>query len=71
MKVYTCTEFKGYWPVGTCAVVVAENRSHAAHLLTLQIIAQGLPKQMPLSHEDMIEIDTTVQGATILLDGNY
>jgi hypothetical protein len=71
MKVYTCTAFKGHYPVGTSAIVVAENRSHAAHLLTLQIIANSLPEQMPLSFEDMVEVDLTICGATILNDGNY
>ena len=42
MKVYTCTSFKGFNPVGTAAVVIAKSEEDAANLLNGHLIAKGL-----------------------------
>jgi hypothetical protein len=69
LKVYTCHAFVGHSSsLGAYGVVVAETRSHAAQLMTLQIIAEGLPEQMPLSYTDMIEVDLSVPRAFIVKD---
>ncbi len=33
MAIYTCTGFKGHYPVGTSAVIVANGEEHARRLL--------------------------------------
>jgi hypothetical protein len=69
LKVFASHAFTGRcMSLGAYGVVIAESRSHAAHLMTLQIIAEGLPEQMPLSHDDMIEVDLSVPKAYIVKD---
>jgi hypothetical protein len=69
MRVFTCNEFRGHWPVGTAAVIVAHDGETAWQLLAQEIASQGLP---PLRSDDKIEeIDMTTAGVRILNDGNY
>ncbi len=68
MRVFYCTSFVGHQPVGTCALVVAEDEQDARTRLALKLEAIGLN----LSDGDAIEeLDTTQPSALILLDGDY
>lgn len=69
MNIYTCTEFQGHWPVGTAAVVVAQDRGHARRLLNRELKERGLPEVT--STEGIKLVDTAVAKALILLDGEY
>jgi hypothetical protein len=69
MKVFTNTEFSGHWPVGTAAVVVAADADAAAFLLEKQLAKQGLSQKIKAT--EMVEIDLTTQGVTVLRDGDY
>lgn len=69
LGVYTCTDFRGFWPVGTAAVVVAFDEIDAAIYLEIELgkigISQGIrPEQM---HKLKME-ERTIE---VLADGNY
>jgi len=64
---YVCTDFKGYYPVGTAAVIIAKNHKQARKLLDEELAERGLPKGTgKISLQDMSE-----PYAAILCDGNY
>ena len=69
MKVWTHTGFKGIWPVGTAAVVVAKDRLEAASVLEAELADINMSQTIdPTAFE---EVNTKVPGAIILNDGNY
>ena len=70
MKVFTCTEFTGFWPVGTAAVVVATNRKKAKELLEAAIKLDGLP-ETTIDSKDIVELNIDKPNAVILRDGDY
>lgn len=69
MKVFTCTTFSGFYPVGTAAVIVAPNSKEAKEQLEAALAAKGLPQKIKLN--DLKEIETFSVGTYILCDGNY
>ena len=69
MKIYTCTQFQGYYPVGAAAIVVAKNAEEAAQMLTNRLAVMGLPQIIGVSH--MEGVLSSVPSVTILCDGNY
>ena len=69
MKVYTCTGFAGFWPVGTSAVVVADTPEGASALLNAALKERGLDGDSTAA--SMREVKTEEPNATILCDGNY
>lgn len=68
MKIFTCNSFRGRWPVGTAAVVVAEGLPEAELLLMEKLIALGLPQKEKL---ELIELPLENPQAVILNDGDY
>lgn len=68
LKVFYNTSFKGRWPVGTAALVVAENQATAALMLHDELVKHGI--RQPIVHADMVELELTPQ-AIVLLDGDY
>ena len=68
MKVYSVC-FEGYYPVGACAVVVAEGLEHAKILLEEKLKARKLEQSVPLTA--FTEIDVSIADVLIVLDGNY
>lgn len=68
MKVFTTTNFKGYYPVGTAAVIVAETEEEADRLLIESLSKMHLIQDEP---PELKEVDTSVPHASVLLDGNY
>lgn len=69
LKVFTCTEFKGRYPVGTAATVVAIDAEDAAVLLTGYLYGLGLGQS--IKAEQMVELDTSKIGVKILNEGEY
>lgn len=69
MQIYTCTKFKGHWPVGVAAVVVAKTRTQACLLLEFELEKAGLPQT--ITWDDMQFLCTTEARAVILNDGEY
>lgn len=68
MKVYTCTDFEGYWPVGTAAVIVAESEAMAMARLLTMLASIKLPQDTALT---LTEMDVDKAQVVILRDGNY
>jgi hypothetical protein len=77
MKVFFTTSFIGHYPVGTAAVVIAENQEQAyqqmCELLKEEELwdAQTYHFQLQFNKEDMIELDITHPMAVMLNNGNY
>lgn len=69
MKVFTCTGFKGVYPVGTAAVVVAPSEAKARKLLAALLRECKLSDD--LTDARFKEVNTERESATILLDGDY
>lgn len=73
MKIYTCNKFTGVWPVGTAAVVAAQNEGAAAEALNEALKADGLPGDATPSmmEEFAIPVWTNQQNVRILCNGDY
>jgi len=69
VKVWTCTEFAGHYPVGTAAIVVAETAEQAADELNRELRRRCLSGAV--THEQMREFETETPGALVLADGDY
>lgn len=69
MRVWACISFKGHWPVGTAAVVVAKNKRQAQRVLEKKLTEVHLSQKVPLG--DIFEVDLDSPHALILRDGNY
>lgn len=70
MKIYTTTEFTGHYPVGTAALVVAEDRQQAAEVLNRQLQGLGLPGDA--SPDSMVPVIVGEAAfARILCNGDY
>lgn len=68
MKLWTNNKFEGHWPVGTAAVVVAENAQDAVDYLNFFLCEAGLP---PATTEQMEEMPLVEGQVNILSDGDY
>lgn len=69
MNVYTCTDFSGHWPVGTAAVIVAENDEDANTILCDELARIGLPQNKELTFK-LLALGAG-PGCRILCDGDY
>lgn len=70
MKVFTCTKFTGVWPVGTAAVVIAEDAQDAADSLNVKLRSRGLKGDADASGMEEFPSDTR-ESIRILCDGEY
>ena len=68
MKVYTCTDHDGHWPVGVSSVIVATHEAQAAELLKAELKAHGLDPNKPFT---LRQIQTEKPQAFVLQDGEY
>jgi len=69
MKVWTNTQFEGFWPVGVSAVVVADTPEQAEFLLNEELAKKGLPKTAKA--ENFKQLHTNKPKVEILQDGEY
>lgn len=69
MKVWTCNNFTGHWPVGTAAVIAALTREQAVGLLADKLCGEGLSQEIKL--EDVEELDLAKPNCVILCNGEY
>ena len=67
MKIFTCRNFDGHWPVGVAAVIVAKDEEKARQLLDWELRAIGLE----LGDATLTKVDVKKPAAFILADGNY
>jgi hypothetical protein len=71
MRLFTCTDFTGHWPVGTAAIVLAADEDAARELLRALLAESGLGRQNENEPLKLTEIDINTANAIILNDGNY
>jgi hypothetical protein len=69
MMTWTCNNFTGHYPVGTAAVVTADNVALAIQLLEAELVRQGLPQQ--IKPEQLIPMVTSTRKVRILCNGDY
>lgn len=69
MKVFTCDNFEGHYPVGAAAVIVAANELVARTMLIDHLAMIGLPQTDPAKLA--INELPIKPGVTVLVDGNY
>jgi len=69
MKIFYSTSFKGHYPVGTTALIVAEDIEKAANQLSCELKEHGLSQ--PININQITEINTTTPRCFILQDGDY
>lgn len=69
-RIYTCNAFKGFYPVGSAAVIEAADAAQAARLLNARLHDIGLAGDVLES--DMIPFPKhDRESVRILCDGNY
>lgn len=72
MKVFYITGFKGHYPVGTSAVIVAPNRVVAVSLLIKKLREHGLHLSLKdVNPKDFKQLDVLQPHAVVLQDGDY
>ena len=69
LKLFTCNDFKGHYPVGTAAIALATCKEEAVYLLEKQLAKEGLPQK--LDADWVLEAFASEPMADILCDGNY
>lgn len=71
MRLFSCTNFNGFYPVGVAAIIWAESPEKATEQLNESLRNRGLEGNSNVV--DMHEIHTEGQDpfVTILNDGNY
>lgn len=69
MNVYINNSFTGHWPVGTAAVVVAQNSVMAAEMLEEELKKQDLSQK--IDPKAMERLSTYRPSVTILNNGDY
>lgn len=70
MRVFYSNDFRGHWPVGTSAVIVARNKDEAYTLLTAKLIGMGLAPGAD-DNFSIHEVQTDRTGVYVLQDGDY
>ena len=72
MKLFTCTDHDGFWPVGVASVIIAPNKKRAQELLDAELLERNL---MTFAQQEepyeLIEVPLNKSKAIILCDGNY
>lgn len=70
MKVFTCTDHDGHWPVGISVVVVAPSLDDAKRVLDEALRGDGL-KPVAEGEYTLNLVDTTIANAVVHHDRNY
>ena len=70
MAIYSCTSFKGRWPVGTAAIVRAKSKEEAAHKMNSALAEANFHQDEPVTSEQMHKFKKS-QDVDILRDGDY
>lgn len=69
MKLFTNNMIEGLYPVGACAIAVAESLEEAITKMEGALAVAGISQNVEAEH--MVEVDLTTAGAFVLLDGDY
>lgn len=68
MKIFSCDDFTGHYPVGTSAIIIAEDEAQAKSLLDEKLLEQNLKLD---GTESFKEINLHSAKAIILNNGDY
>lgn len=69
-RVFAFTGFKGHWPVGTAALVIAQDINEAAAMLSAELTERGL--EQVINVKEAVEVNPAAgKGVRILVDGDY
>jgi len=70
MKVFTCTDHDGHWPIGVASVIVAKDKRQARKLLDKELVVRGL---LPRAEQEytLDEVSLDVAQALVLQGGDY
>ena len=69
-KIYSCTDFRGYWPVGVSSIIVASDKREAKMLLDQKLRAEGIPIEGDGMYT-LEEINMTQKGSLLLNKGEH
>lgn len=69
VKLFTCTDHDGHWPVGVASIVLADNEMQAGMMLAHELLKKGLDPVKPAF--TLTEVDMSQPCAIILNDGDY
>ena len=69
LKLFTCNSFKGHYPTGTAAVVLAPSEEEAAALLEKELKNMGLAQSIKPDQMNYCKFSNSK--VIILNDGNY
>jgi len=70
MKLFTCTNHDGHWPVGVASVILANDEKEARLLLDKALVEHGLRGSSQKLYT-LLEVKLDKPLAIILCDGNY
>lgn len=68
LRVFTCTDHEGHWPVGVASIVVADNEASARAILGGELYKHGLTQDKSFT---LREVDLARPNAIVLMDGDY
>lgn len=69
MKLWTCTTFSGHWPVGTAAIVIANNVDYACIALEDDLRKQWLSQTITPDMLEQVKFDAPK--VIVLNNGDY
>lgn len=67
MKLFTCNDHHGHWPVPTASVVIAESEEEARTMLTQELESRGIE----VFDFTLVEIAPNKRQVVVLSDGEY
>lgn len=67
MRVFTCKDHEGLWPVPTASVIVAENKEQAFLMLKKELESLGIKDDK----FTLQELDVTEPSVIVLSNGDY
>jgi hypothetical protein len=68
LRLFATNDFRGHYPVGSAAVVIAENMEEARVALSSELAKGGLKLR---ADDKVVEIDLTVPSVWIMNNGDY
>lgn len=71
MKIWTCNNHVGQWPVPTASVIVAETEEEARKLMREMLEELDLGTRREVDSFDLVELDVTIAHVVVLSDGDY
>jgi len=70
MKVYYCNNFKGHWPVGVCALIIAPDPETGMEMLNMKLNSLGL-RQGQFNSLILTEVDVKHPDVLVINNGDY